>query len=132
MAKISSKYYLPVIIWAMLILTVSSIPHLKTPDLGLKIDDKIAHFCEYFIFGLLIANMFWRVNKPFPYIMITTSLIGTIYGILDELHQLFIPGRTTDVFDMTADALGVITASLFYVLWRIWKSTRKLPEIDKH
>jgi VanZ family protein len=124
MKSVKFRYYFPVLIWALLIMAVSSIPNLKTPAEGIVFSDKAAHFAEYFVFGLLAADMLWKINKNNRYIILITIIMGTTYGILDELHQLFIPGRKTDVFDMTSDALGAILASLIYVWWRSRRSVR--------
>jgi VanZ family protein len=132
MAKLKPRLYFPALCWAILILTVSSIPHLPPLTEKIKIGDKIAHFLEYFIFGLLVAHMFRKMNKSILRILLLTSIIGTIYGILDELHQLFIPGRTTDPLDMTADALGAILASLIYIWWQSRRTAPILPQPDKH
>lgn len=37
-------------------------------------------------------------------------LIATVYGITDELHQAFVPGRTPDIRDVVADAAGAALA----------------------
>lgn len=132
MAKLKRRHYLPALFWAILILTVSSIPHLPPLTDKIKIGDKIAHFLEYFVFGALIAHMLRQMNKSILRILLMTSVIGTIYGILDELHQLFIPGRITDPLDMTADALGAILASLIYIWWQNRRDSRILPPPDSH
>ena len=35
-------------------------------------------------------------------------VISSLYGVSDEYHQLFVPGRTFDVLDMLADAIGSV------------------------
>jgi VanZ family protein len=32
--------------------------------------------------------------------------VSTLYGVSDELHQLFVPGRNCDWHDVVADAAG--------------------------
>ena len=36
--------------------------------------------------------------------------IATLYGAFDEVHQGFVPGRTRDVRDWLADAMGAAAA----------------------
>lgn len=132
MAKLQRRHYFPALIWAILILTVSSIPHLPPLTDKIKIGDKIAHFLEYFVFGALVARMLRQMNKSTLQILLLTSITGAIYGILDELHQLFIPGRTTDPLDITADTLGAILASLIYIWWQSRRDARILHQPDKH
>ena len=109
------KSYLPAIVWAVLILTVSSIPDLSTPSPGFTVSDKIMHFAEYFILGLLTAKAVSTFNKKPLKIFWLSSALASGYGILDELHQLLIPGRTAEGLDMVADILGSILAAGLFV-----------------
>ena len=64
--------------------------------------DKLVHVVEYGVLGSLLARalrgrFFW-----------TAILIGVLYGALDEFHQQFVPYRDSSVFDLTADAVGVM------------------------
>lgn len=109
------RSYVPAIIWAVLILIVSSIPGLSPPGLGFTIADKIVHFAEYFILGLLTARAVSTFYKEPLRIFWLSSALTSGYGILDELHQLLVPGRTTEGLDMVADILGSILAAALYV-----------------
>jgi VanZ family protein len=35
-------------------------------------------------------------------------LVGVLYGVTDEFHQAFVPGRSVSVFDWIADVVGVL------------------------
>ena len=101
--------WLPVVAWAALIFTLSSIPDLGTGlggwDLLLR---KAAHVAEYAILGALLARAvdaappFQRVNT-----MVWAWVIGAIYAATDELHQHFVPGRQASALDIALDAAGV-------------------------
>ncbi len=109
------KSYLPAIVWASLILAVSSAPDFSTPGLGFAMTDKIAHFVEYFILGFLTAKAVSTFDlKPLKIFWISSALASG-YGILDEIHQFLIPGRTTEGLDMVADILGSILAVALFV-----------------
>ena len=108
------KSYLPAIVWAVLILAVSSIPDLSTPGLGFSMADKIVHFAEYFILGYLTARAISSFIKEPLKIFWMSSAITSGYGILDELHQILIPGRTAEGLDMIADILGSILATALF------------------
>lgn len=112
------KYYLPPLVWAALILAVSSIPQLKTPSLGFDWVDKLFHFGEYFIFGLLLGRGLGGARRWFSSALIMATCIAGIFGIVDELHQYFIPGRSTDIYDMLADILGSFLGALTYIYWQ--------------
>lgn len=63
---------------------------------------KTAHFCVYLILGLLVMNCF-NINKKY---ILYSLLICLIYSISDEVHQIFVPGRSGELFDVLIDTLG--------------------------
>ena len=67
---------------------------------------KLAHFTEYFILGILTYNLIKNYRKKY-YIAI---IICIIYAISDEIHQIFIPGRSCQITDILIDSIGAITA----------------------
>lgn len=72
---------------------------------------KAAHFGLYFCLGTLIGLCLygclkWRGTRWF----MGSWLGGSLWGILDEIHQYFIPGRTMLVHDMIIDSAGVLMA----------------------
>jgi len=97
-----------VVIYMALIFYLSSIP-LKFPEIVNKLDPTkfSLHIVEYSILGLLLFNL----TKNFKY----SSLIGTLYGISDEIHQYFVPFRSMDIFDIIADVVGVLIGIKLYV-----------------
>jgi hypothetical protein len=116
-------YGAPVLAYAWLIFLFSSIAALPyVPSFfGL---DKIAHFCEYFFFGCLIRR--WLLAEKNRHIkhrsFVLTILIGTCYGLSDEWHQSFVPGRHASLWDVWFDALGVVIAASAYP----WIATKLL------
>ena len=81
---------------------------LQQPPLPPGISDKPAHAFGYFGFGLVIARALGG-GLP-PRITLRQALIGlalaSLYGITDELHQHFVPGRTADIADWYSDSIG--------------------------
>ena len=47
--------------------------------------------------------------------MALAFVFSCLYGISDELHQLFVPGRNADVYDAVSDAAGALI--VITVLW---------------
>lgn len=100
--------WLPVVLWAVFIFFLSSIPHLRFTlawwDYPLR---KFGHFMLYGILARLIAraftgSTFWPWKKIFAW-----SLALTIcYAISDEYHQSFVPGRVAAVHDVVLDSAG--------------------------
>ncbi|HSP89153.1 MAG TPA: VanZ family protein, partial [Ignavibacteriaceae bacterium] len=80
------------------------------------VSDKAYHFAAYFGLGvllnltLLFQNKYSLLKKKNTFY---TILIGSIYGILDEIHQYFIPGRSMEFLDFAADFIGLILAIIF-------------------
>lgn len=44
-------------------------------------------------------------------VMLVCAALASLYGIVDEVHQYFVPGRSCDVFDWIADTLGAVFGS---------------------
>ncbi|MDP2209292.1 MAG: VanZ family protein [Bacteroidota bacterium] len=111
------RYHLPPFIWAFLIMIASSIPADKLPNVQIFGWDKIAHVCVFFIFGILILRSLYHRNKTInskKQIAMLTVVFVVSFGIFDELFQSIIPGRTSDIYDLVADAVGGILAVSFF------------------
>jgi len=54
-------------------------------------------------FALLIQKKYLLLSKKS---LLATFLLTTLYGLFDEIHQLFIPGRAFDWYDFVADVIG--------------------------
>lgn len=79
---------------------------------------KTAHFTEYAILGLLFyLNLRHHSNKKqslkhhssqkqSPKLFALAILFSALYACTDEFHQLFVPGRTGQPFDVLVDTLG--------------------------
>ena len=73
--------------------------------------DKIIHAVVYMPLGFLFY-MSLRASGARNYVLVAASLLACIYGISDEIHQLFVPGRYASLGDVVADAVGALTGSL--------------------
>ena len=116
MLKSRFKSFLPAIVWAMLIFVVSSIPNLSTPPMGISFSDKVMHFGEYAILGFLTAMGFSKIVKKDRMVFLLSALCAGFYGVFDELHQYFVPGRYLEFWDIMANIFGAIVAGLLYVI----------------
>lgn len=54
----------------------------------------------------------WRV-------VLGAIAISTAYGVSDEYHQRFVPGRTFELLDMAADAIGSVIGASAAGAWSI-------------
>ncbi len=110
------RYHLPTLIWGIIIFVVSSIPSDKIPNIQIFGIDKLLHILTFFIFGIFIyRSIYFSKGTKLSFTKIATYviLIIAIVGILDELYQGLIPGRSTDFFDLVADIIGGILSTYF-------------------
>ena len=108
------RNWLPVLVWAAVIFSFSSIPDLGTGlgtwDLVLR---KLAHTTEYAILGALLVRATGRA-----WLALT---IGTLYAVSDEVHQVFVAGRHGSPIDVAIDAVGV---AIGIALWQTVRTRR--------
>lgn len=76
---------------------------------------KLAHFSIYTLGGILIYNFINTYDIKNKRKMIYSFIIGGVYSITDELHQLFIPGRSGEIRDVCIDLCGVILGILIMI-----------------
>lgn len=111
-------YWLPVILYCLLIFLQSSfsIPAL-VPKFAFA--DKLFHFGAYGVLGALFLRAFNTLHlKNRKIILILSSILASvIYGMSDELHQLFVPHRDASFMDIIADMLGSIFGVLVSYKW---------------
>lgn len=103
---------LPAIVFACVIFILSQIPGEMFPPNVFDLQDKLEHFVVYFIFGITLIVATATVNtkrKRYSIILI----VGMLYALLDEVHQLFVPGRFCDITDFLSDSLGIALSLLF-------------------
>ena len=104
--------WIPVVLWAGVIFTLSSVPDLGTGlgtwDLVLR---KLAHTAEYALLGALLYR---AVRRP-----ATALLLASAFAVTDEFHQTFVAGRHGSPVDWLIDTAGAaIGVALAVRLWR--------------
>ena len=87
---------------------MSNIFNITNTDMLTFIIRKLAHFTEYLILGILVYNFIKNYDKK-NYISI---IICMIYAISDEVHQIYVPGRSFQIRDIIIDTLGAIIGIL--------------------
>jgi VanZ family protein len=60
--------------------------------------DKVAHFCTYALLGFFLTRASGSRRIGFG--------LAALYGVVDEIHQSFVPLRDASLWDWVADALG--------------------------
>lgn len=111
----TSKWVLPLIIWSILLLFLTWYPKVEMPNLGFEAQDKVAHFFVFFMLGLLACRAFSKYEiKRMPDAVRESLIFGIPFGCINEIVQIWIPGRTFDLLDGLANLIGVLFAVLLF------------------
>ena len=97
------------------------VSNLQVAPLPEEVSDKTAHLWAYAGLAIFAVR---AVGGGLPCrvvlrVALLAFAIAAGHGILDEIHQLFVPGRTGDLFDWFADASGAIVGIGGCWLWGI-------------
>ncbi len=120
-------YYAPLLCWMAVIFAGSSfsresleviLPRLLSggPDggAGLPFSDYLAHLSQ---FAVLSALTYWafrssgRLSRPALWGAVLVFTV--LYGVSDEVHQSFVPGRSATAADVMIDAIGGVAGLIF-------------------
>lgn len=106
--------------WTPAVAFMALIWMLSSFDLGavrlsaIPFGDKGVHAIEYGLLGFLVAHAASRtwphrgLMRTMPFAVFVTVL----FGLLDEIHQAFVPGRSSEVLDLVADFVGALSGAL--------------------
>lgn len=117
------KTFLPVF-WMGLIFFLSNKPYDYYPLEATNTQQILAHIFLYAVLSFLtiFAIMSWDKNWQIKNIILFSIFFSILYGISDEYHQGFVPGRFVSYGDLIFDALGAIMGVLvFYYYLKITK-----------
>jgi VanZ family protein len=108
----------PVVLYMGIIFFVSHEPDVSIPA-GLS--DEQSHSMAYTLLGVLMVRaLAGGLGAP---IALRTALLGilltTLYGASDEFHQVFVAGRSAELYDIYADATGGAIGAFACWLWGI-------------
>lgn len=137
------RIWLPVVLWAAFIFFMSArtgddlshgdgffslvkrwLSDVQAAVLGPGVDlvSSLGHFCEYLVFGVLLTRAVGVDRERSLAVSFAAAVIAaSAYGVTDELHQLFVPGRMCDPADWLVDTVGAAMGSL---LWIAFSRTR--------
>lgn len=80
---------------------------------------KTAHFTLYFLLGLFFISFLKEFDLNNKKLIIYTIIFVFIYACSDEIHQLFISGRSGEILDVIIDTMGGVTSSIIYTNFRV-------------
>ncbi len=118
-----------VAIWAATITVLSSMTPPQINDIApFQMWDKAAHFIAFLAGSVnLTLALRWGTAWPWKRVAVFTIAAISVFGAVDEIHQLFTPNRSgADPYDWTADTLGAIAGTLLTAtLYARYFSTRR-------
>jgi VanZ family protein len=98
------------IVWMAVLFWLSHQPGLDTPSL-FPGQDKLFHAGAYGLLGILLLGTMRPAFAGYSGNQIRIStIIASLYGISDEIHQSLVPGRSPEVMDWVADSSGALLA----------------------
>jgi VanZ family protein len=102
----------------------SSLHTLPSPPAGFSFYD--AHIAAYAGLGALTARATAGGLRDASWRAVSIAiLISSLYGVSDEYHQMFVPGRSFDVLDMLADAIGSVAGASAVGAWSIIRNEKR-------
>jgi VanZ family protein len=113
--------YLPAVVWAGLIFTLSSFSGDRYPRIDIRFADKGMHALLFLPLGWFLARAcaaagtkegirFWSSS------LLVAIVIGIIYGATDEIHQIWVPQRVCSFADWTVDSISVVIGAWAWVM----------------
>ncbi len=113
--------YFSLLLYWLIIFIATTLPAQDLPKTG--ISDKIEHLLAYMVLAVLL-NITLMFQNKYPVIKknswLYTLIFSLTYAALDEIHQLYIPGRKCDIVDWLADAIGVLVGLAFVRLLMVY------------
>ena len=100
--------WLLVLAYAGSVFVVSAMPGNALPHV--RVSDKLLHTLEFGGLAVLLCRaLVMQMPGRSRHSILLMSLVAAVcYGALDEMHQLFVPQRMSDVTDFVADSFGAL------------------------
>ncbi len=103
-------------------------------EVPIYFDIKLVHLAEYGLLSLSYSLALFKTTKLSPLKIAMLSIICTyMYGVTDELHQMFIPERSAKFVDTVTNLIGAIVAQgmLLVLLSRLPRSLLRSAELRR-
>ena len=67
---------------------------------------KFAHVFAYFVLGMLVMGAAFTHKVKLVTQIAAAFVVSVLYAVSDEIHQFFVPGRSSEITDVLIDAAG--------------------------
>ena len=68
----------------------------------------LLHIPVFALLAFLWLRAFCSINQSFLLCCISAGLVTIVFGVLDELHQLYVPGRYAGLLDIILNSIGAV------------------------
>lgn len=83
---------------------------------GIDLVSSFGHFLEYLVLGVLLARALKGAGlRREAAVFATAAVMASMYGVTDEVHQLFVPDRMCDPADWLVDTVGASIGALSWL-----------------
>ena len=108
--------------------TIQSIGVNAPADLLTFLVRKAAHISAYFVLGILLFNLLKEYDLGVKKMIFISIAIAMLYACSDEIHQVFVPGRSGEVRDVLIDTAGAAVGVIVYAALsaRFYKKSEKV------
>ena len=96
--------------------TIKSIGVSAPADLLTFLVRKAAHISAYFVLGILLFNLLKDYGLGVKKMIFACIAIAMLYACTDEIHQMFVPGRSGEVRDVLIDTAGAAVGVAVYAV----------------
>ncbi len=112
------------LVWPIAVAALVVLASSRSTVAGPRIEglDKVTHFAVYGLLATLVCRLGrgWRSA-------VWSLLVVSVFGVTDEWHQSFVPGRLAEVADWVADTLGALVAVTLYAGWKAYRRLLETP-----
>ncbi len=102
------------------------VSHQSSVSIPFEAPDYYAHGTSYTVLGFLLMRALagGHLRAMTWSLVLLATVTGSLYGISDEFHQSFIPGRHPSVSDVIADTVGALTGAVAGAALGAWLRRR--------
>ena len=107
-------YWAPLAAWMLVIFAFSSQPHVPYQE---DVSDWLSHPFVYMVLAVLASRAFAPEAAPTRRLAVAVFVFCLAYGLSDEWHQSFVPGRHADPWDVLKDGIGSAVGIAIHRAW---------------
>ncbi len=106
---------IPFPLYALFIFSLSSRDY---PDAQVSMNADLFHLAEFSTLGFFLAYFWYPLLKRAGSVLFSVAVLGSglLFALTDELHQLYVPGRTASVIDLVYDATALAAACCVFLV----------------